>query len=865
MKNERHSEEARLKAEALARKDVELNKRLEAIKAEIANATYNDTDFGATADWLTEYSMPTDKYKPTMSITESHPRVLLTKDTIPKIKALLDDPYYKNMVDKFWEMADSESFTGVFPERTHTKQIALKDGTMPKDFETYRFDGVILAEIEARALAYLITGHKAYALEAIHGIKNAMLSYKYTQENHMDVYHGPSQIMVILSEVYDWCYDVLTEGDKKQLISGCVYRLIEAKHFTDDDFVLDMNKPSLKATLSRNQADYGLEFNFPPNNMSYLDGHGTGPQFLRDYMMVTVAFADEMPSWWEYVGGRYCQEYLPAAIEMYKNGYVTQGTAIYAPIKLYVNLLPAYLLRTATGKNPYPDYVAKCANFILSHLMPNGKLFETGDGPRPAVGASSLTSGYTIFYYFAALYNDTLSLQVAKEYSDGFKKFGTDTLFTNGPAVALALSAECDKASGNFPEDMPLCTYTENPSGQTITRNTWNADAAAVFMKIGETTMGCHDHAESGTFQIYYKSYLALTSGFTGRYGSPHHKNYHQLTVSKNGLLIYNPAFKGTYDGWYSGSQEAIPDYSYSTLEEWLSGKYNIAKVTGVLNKAGEYSYLAGDITKAYNKDTVDYVGRRMLTVFTDDEKAPMLFFVFDSITAKDESFKKSFLLHTVKEPAISGTPTDKSFTVTPDENGKMTATVVNGDGALVLQNVYGGDYMHKIGGEGFACWVGNENEFDGTEASGIDCPQGTFGDLHYRIWGRVEVTTRGERKSDMLNVMYVTDSGDIKNMPATLVTDTEKAFLGATIGDTCAMFARSESPSKSALTFTASGEGTVRYFISGLCEGAWSVSVNGGAAVDYIATKESGMIAFEGDAGTVTVTPSGDSAPKAE
>ena len=834
-----------------------LNKRLEAITAEIKGAAYKDEDFGAAEGWLTDYAMPTDKYKPTMSITESHPRVLLTKDTIPKIKALLEDPEYKNMADKFWEMADSEDCTGVFPERTHTKQIALKDGSMPTDYETYRFDGEILAEIEARALAYLVTGHKAYAYEAIHAIKNAMLTYKYTPENHMDVYHGPSQIMVILSEVYDWCYDALTETDKKQLISGCVYLLIEAKHFKDEDFVLDMNKPSLKAVLSNNPEDYGLEFNFPPDNMSYLDGHGTGPQLLRDYMMVTVAFSDEMPSWWDYVGGRYCQEYLPAAVEMYKNGYVTQGTAIYAPIKLHVNLVPAYLLKTATGKNPYPDYIAKCAGFILSHLMPNGKLFETGDGPRPAVGASSLTSGYTIFYYFAALYNDSLSLRVAKIYSDDFKKFGTDTLFTNGPAAALALCAACDgKASGNFPEDMPLYTYTETPGGQTVARSSWSDDAVAVLMKIGETTMGCHDHAESGTFQIFYKNYLALTSGFCGRYGSVHHKVYHQLTVSKNGLLIYNPALKDTCDGWYSGSQRAIPDYSYSTLEEWLSGEYNMAEVTGVLNKAGEYSYLAGDITKAYDKSAVDYVGRRMLTVFTGDEKAPMVLFVYDSITAKDESFKKSFLLHMVKEPTISGTATDKPFTVTPDKDGKMTATIINGDGALVLQTLYGGDYMHKIGGEGFACWIGNEKEFDGTEASGVNCPQASFGDLHYRIWGRVEVTTRGEKRSDMLNVMYVTDSGDIKDIPATLVTDTAKNFLGATIKNTTAMFARSESRVSCALTFTASGEGTMRYFISGLCEGTWRVSINGGETKEYKATADSGMIELEGAPGTVTVTP---------
>ena len=50
-----------------------------------------------------------------------------------------------------------------------------------------------------------------------------------------------------------------------------------------------------------------------------------------------------------------------------------------------------------------------------------------------------------------------------------------------------------------------------------------------------------------------------------------------------------------------------------------------------------------------------------------------------------------------------------------------------------------------------------------------------------------------------------------------------------------------------------------MKYFISGLYEGTWKVSVNGGSAVQYTATAESGMIEFEGACGTVTVTPGGD------
>ena len=832
-------EEAKLKAEEEAKKNAELDKRLEAVLKAISEAEYTNADFGATDDWKTKYSMPTNIFEPSASITEEHPRVMLTKDDIPKIRALLEDPEYEFMAKNFWELADSEGFTGIFPEKKHD------------DGERCRYDTTVLAQIEARALAYLVTGHKAYGYEAIHGIKNAMNTLIFTWEDELDIYHGPSHVMIMLAEVYDWCYDLLTEEDKKQLISGCVHILITGESYTDEDFVLDSNKPSLMSELSPRAKRYGLEFNFPPDNMSAVTGHGTGPQFLRDYMMVTVAFADEMPSWWDYVGGRFYQEYLPVAKEIYRNGYVSQGTSCYAPIKLLVNLWPAQLLKTSTGVNPYPDYIGDCADFMYSMLQPNLRYFETGDGQRLANGGNT---SYPYFYFFGSLYNDTFAIQAAKNFSNNFQKYTKDSIYTLCPALTLALCAQCDKATGAFPADLPLYTYTPYPGGQTTARNSWSEDGAAVYMKIGELTMSNHDTFDSGSFQIYYKGVLAGASGGYKSFGSTHYYTYLKSTISTNGLLIYNPELAKT-DKYYSGGQTRLD--SPSTLEVWKSGLYDVAKVTGVENSSGKYSYLAGDITKAYSSNTVDYVGRRMLSVFNDSGNIPMVFFVFDSITSDSADFKKSFLIHTVNEPTVAGSATDKAFTVTPDANGRMTATIVNGEGAMVLQNVYGGDYMHKIGGDGYAFWVGNNNEFDGTEQSGANILEvGT--DYDERMWGRIEITAKGETHTDMLNVMYVTDSGEMQIVPAKLIESDDGAIVGATLNNVTAVFVKDSVRYSETLTFTAEGSGSMQYYISGLFEGNWKVSVNGGAARAVKVSEDGGLLSFTADAGTVTVTPDG-------
>ena len=832
---DKKAEEDRLKAEEEAKKQAEYAERATAAKKE--NSKFIDSEFGVTDNWRQDYSMPTGKDSPynapEADITASHPRIYFTEENLPAMKAMLDDPEYENMVAKLFEMADSKNFSGIFTERTHSTG------------ETYRYDSLTMAQIEARAMAYVLTGEECYGYEAIMGIKNAMLSLKFTVENHMDVYHGPSHVMFVLAEVYDWCYPLLTEQDMAQMISGCVYLLINAEHFTDEDFVLESNKPSVKK--ANTSIGYGLEFNFPPNNYNAVSGHGNGPQFLRDYMMVTMAFADEMPSWWEYVGGRYYQEYVPAANILYVGGNVAQGTSCYAPIKVIVNLYPAYLVKLATGENPLTDDMQDSANFMLSHIMGNGKMFETGDGPRTGEGCSVV---YCYFYLFAALYNDTFSLQAAKYYSNDFKNYQIDSIYTMGPGLTMALCAACDDASGTYPDDMPLITHTGYPVGQTTIRNSWNEDAAVVFMKINERTLANHDLMDSGTFQIYYKGFLACTSGSYMAYGSNHHKYYLQSTVSMNGLLVYNPLMSNSLGGWYSGSQKDLADSP--TLEQVQSGKYDVATVTGVENayngSSAHYAYLAGDLSGSYDKTTVSSIERRMLTIYTDDPDFPMIMLIYDNITSIGSNYKKSFLLHTVNEP-----------TVGTNENGQMYAVVTDGEGQLVLTNVAGGDHIYAIGGEGYAYWIGNNKEFDGTENSGKNLVDSNLsGDDSDTIWGRVEITANGEKTTKLLNTIYVTDAGNTEVMESVAIET--GTVLGATVGgNITAVFVKNIKRTNQELTFTATGDEDMKYYVSGVCAGAWDIYVDGVKVGSDIATEDGGFLYFEATAGEVTLKPTDD------
>ena len=67
-----------------------------------------------------------------------------------------------------------------------------------------------------------------------------------------------------------------------------------------------------------------------------------------------------------------------------------------------------------------------------------------------------------------------------------------------------------------------------------------------------------------------------------------------------------------------------------------------------------KYSYLAGDITKAYS-EKVDEVLRSMVFLPLEDSDHPATFIVMDKVTSANEAFQKSWLLHMQEEPQVDG------------------------------------------------------------------------------------------------------------------------------------------------------------------------------------------------------------------
>ena len=744
---------------------------------------------------------------------DQHPRLLITEDMLPSLKLSLkeDNAFTK----RFRELLDATlENDGILP----SKEDLGINGTVDLS-NIHNYDDSYLELIQVKALAYLAYGDELYGYQAIYYMKNFLKSLD-IEQIASDQCRQYGYTMFTAAIVYDWCYDLLTEEDKVQFIAGVENCLCRGK----------------------NLAGAKMEVGFPPSKQGSVSGHGSEYQILRDYLAFATAIYDENPSWWNYVAARVCNDYVEVRNYYFQSGISQQGTG-YATARHICDLYSAWIIKIATGTNPYVGMENTVKSFIGYEYTP-GMIFTDGDNS----GDGKKTSAFADMAYIAAyLFSDETLLAQAMHLKS--TAFSSNFQGLSNP-IYLALTAIADvKPAEDRYEGMDLIQYNGAPLGQYVIRASWNDPAsAAVFMRIKERSTTNHEHYDSGTFEIYYKGMLTSDGGMYNNYSHEHTKYFHKATISHNGLIIYNPSLASTEDGWYSGGQERFAAES-SSLNHWLTNDYDTGTVTGRQHGYvnGDttkplYAYIAGDITEAYSSQTVNYVGRRMLTVYTGDAAYPMVFFVYDDISSTQASYQKRFLLQISSKSAP-----------TIDESAQTVITE-NGNGRLVLTCLSDNVKLTGLGGR-------NSGSYDATQSqnyliNGIQCvPKSKTADDGH--WGRVEIEwTKSSTDAKFMNVLYVTDKGNTK-MAAVTAVASENGLTGGTFNNKiAALFATSRTEAKTKLSCKTYGSSSMDYYVSGLAAGKWRVTVDGNVIGTFKATEEGGLLTFTAPAGVITISP---------
>ena len=768
-----------------------LEQAIEQYKSKIAS--FDTALFG---DYSASVFTSANKYRePTVRPEKSaHPRVLFTENSIGGVREnILSDESGKAY--KRYIALSNAPCDGIFDALTGN--------------ETQNYDSDVTARIEAKAFRYAMTGEKIYGYEALYAIKNAILTIdvKHTVSDWCRTY---GHLMYVLGCVYDWCYDLMTEEDKAQLIAGGVNLL--GMHLEVVCFVTSTNKvPTAQGTMY---------------------GHGAEDQLLVDYLSFAIACFDEAPEIYELVGGRVLNDYAEAQNFLFQSGTAWEGS-MYGSVRTVSTMVSNILINKMTDGEVTPFENVENAVVASSHwIRPDGQVYRIGDINENNTAYQFVWYANNCFYA-GNLYNNPYLKSIAYSKLQGFNYFSN---MVAGLSVVQFLAVNDPAVAHTYEDGSPLVYTATYPSTSLFAKSANNdKNAFGIYMTMPENYASSHAHMECGSFQIYYKGALATDSGAYDSWGGTHHMGYNMQTISSNSLLIYNPNLKdykhsGRENMFYSGGQSIANGANLPNTLDGLMNHPALGQCTslGVANveKNGKYlySYMAGDMTGAYDEETVDEVSRYMFAVATGIARCPYAVIIFDRITSDDPSYRKSALIHVQNEPTI----TDDGF-----------AIITNGDGKLVVQSVMADTEYTVIGGEGKEFWIPGVDEngnYSLEDGRNIPTNIKSFpGSLEEYGWGRIEISPAEEEKTSyMLTVMYVTDTQN--NSVPTRADDIS-----------------SDNLAESSFTLGSGGE----CFVTGVGEGKWNIMCGDTLVTTAEVAEGTNMLTFDAAAaGTYTLTP---------
>ena len=801
--------------------------------------------------------MDTEVYQDPATTPKSydHPRLLFNTSDIPAIVENIEREENAKAKATFLDKVSASTDGKLTP----TSEFSASA------FEYTNYDTGVLRIIEAKALYYALykndsTGNysdaKLRGYQAIYAMKNYLLTFD-VQWKASDQCRYYGEVMYYSALVYDWCYDLLTDEDKDQFRLGVQNLACDGTN----------NQPWLPGNTHEGRK---LEGGFPAlavEQQSALTGHGAEAQVLRDYFAFAVAIYDEDSTWYDYVGGMIYQNYVDARNYFYSSGYYPDGAAGYNVYRYVCDLYNAWIFNSMGVELPYNEEdMATVIHGLVSLEINDNFMFATADGSgtssygqyrlNTTIGDAALISSY--------LFNDDAALAIAERLcAYEYNRNGFSHQLGISCAYYLILTANDLVAAEDYREKISNVEYHGGFQQQVVSRNNKDEDGVVVLMQGAQHLPGGHTHQNAGNFQIWYKGMLTRDDGLYDAYGSDHHFYYHMSATAHNSLLIYNNNYADSPTGptnkkLYNGGQKyelGVP-VNYS---QWINNeKFSFGQLIGIETDDENnptYVYFANDITAAYDDSTVDYVERSFMTLYTGDAETPMVMFVFDNITSDRANYQKTFLLQCVEEPLI-------------DYDNK-TVTVDNGEGKLVLTSLSGADNIYAYGRTSTNGVVDSERYADGSisnerfylSGAGTAINPGgaeSIGDKNSDlgiVWGHVEIQPNAVQETNyLMNVFYVSDSGTTVSATPTLV---EGTFLtGATFKNYTSVFVNDVTHSSDNLSFTTTGEGTMTYYVGGLTEGEWKVSINGEYIGNYTATSEGKMLTFTGDVGTVQLEP---------
>jgi hypothetical protein len=645
----------------------------------------------------------------------------------------------------------------------------------------------VVYAMEAGALLYALygqseAGQKAKSLAISKITKNFNTKYQ-------DISREIGRLMLAGAVVYDWCYDLFDEQERAYMIA----------HF------------KRLAAL--------LECGYPPVHEGAFVGHTSEWMLMRDLIGTGIAIYDEDPEMYHLAAGRFFAEFVPARNFFYPSGWHHQGDN-YGSFRYQSELFATWLFaRMGSGTVFDPSQEQIGYQWIYTR-RPDGKLLRDADATNPLYEENKYIQLNPLVYLMAGNYyrNDHFLYQQYREHPQ-----------IPDPYVFYAFLFHDPLLPRKSLDSLPLTRYFPEPAGIMIARTGWDegidkqSSTVVAEMKIGMYQYNNHQHLDAGTFQIYYKGYLAIDSGIykgsSGNFHSPHNKYYFKRTIAHNAMLVYDPdelehypyihngglTWPNANDGgqrWPSGGKPP------KLLEDLLSGEFQradvLAHAIGPDVCEPDFSYLQGDITASYPLKVKKHV-RSFVFLNLKKSGIPAVLIVYDYIVSSKPDHIKAWLLHSIEEPVVQG---GRSLVV-QKENGYSGELIVD---TLLPEKAR----ISKIGGHGqeFAVFGTNyENDYPQTIEQGA--------------W-RIEVQPEQLAEEDhFLHAIQIKDH-DGMEAPAAVRIDCGN-MTGVQVQGWIVLFSKNGSRVGETIEIAAGQTGeSLRVLVTDLEEGIWQVQADG-------------------------------------
>ena len=721
-----------------------------------------------------------------------HPRLYLRSSDIPELKERIKHPEIVKTINK--------------RERLSKIRTPEDDANAPatSGFRYYAEMRGVTSRVQLDALEYLINGKKSIARKAITAMLDTLQNTNYGTKG--DLSRASGSMLMCGAMVYDWCYDQMKESEKKAYINEFI-RIAKT-----------------------------MECGYPPKNTEPIAGHSSEWMVLRDMLSAGIAIYDEYPDMYNHVVSMIYKDYIPARNFIYSGHNYHQGSS-YANVRFSNDLISLWIMSRMGAGAIYDSAQQFVLYDFIYRRRPDGQVLPAGDTNPNRNGVANYALPALLAYSY---------------YKDGYLAYEYErTKKIDNHCLIFDILWKDLNIEPKSPETLPLTKYSGTPFGWMIARTGWDENSVIAEMKINEHYVGNHQHLDGGSFQIYYKGPLALDAGTyqgsSGGYNSPHNKNFFKRTVAHNSLLIFNPEEKfecHSYGGEdktsFAGNDggQRMPGDGWNTcrsFKDLLSDEYTTGKVlahgTDADYMAPDYSYLKGDITKAYS-DKVKEVKRSFVFLNLKSENIPAALIVFDKIVSSNPEYKKQWLLHSIEEPTVK----DGTFTV------KRTK---DGDSGMLYDTVLlpekGNLDINTIGGPGKEFWVNGENYPNEPRTPDPTNEKGAW---------RVELSPKSPANEDyFLNVIQVADN-KCKNMHKATLLKSDNT-VGVVISDRIVTFSKDSNTLSGKFSIDINGEGTFKIVMTDMKPGTWQVKKDGEVFIPYKWVRsDDGILSFEGGKG---------------